>query len=158
MSQFPMKSKYGLVLLEQVGGRSPRRWRVSFVSGSSPVLFGTIGRLTYVEHKDEKLRNKARHEITRRWADHLRSPYYHASCDRFILQGESIDIQTNLNEFEDMYYDALLPTEHRIKRIKDKLKIMYDDFEEHWKRGNFEEEWNEPVSKYGCKVHVSQLK
>lgn len=158
MSQFPMKSKYGLVMLEQVGGSSPRRWRANFVSGSSPVLFGTIGRLTYVEHKDEKLRNKARHEITRRWTEHLRSPYYHASCDRFILQGESIDIQTNLNEFEDMYYDALLPTEHRIKRIKDKLKILYDDFDEYWKRGNFEEDWNEPVSKYECKVHVSQLK
>jgi len=158
MSQFPMKSKYGLVMLEQVGGSSPRRWRANFVSGSSPVLFGTIGRLTYVEHKDEKLRNKARHEITRRWTEHLRSPYYHASCDRFILQGESIDIQTNLNEFEDMYYDALLPTEHRIRRIKEKLKIRYDDFEEYWKRGNFEEDWNEPVSKYECKVHVSQLK
>jgi hypothetical protein len=57
-----------------------------------------------------------------------------------------------------MYYDALLPTEHRIKRIKDKLKILYDDFDEYWKRGNFEEDWNEPVSKYECKVHVSQLK
>jgi hypothetical protein len=142
MSQFPMKSKYGMVVLEQVGGRSPRRWKVSFINEKQPVLFGTIGRLTFVEHKNIKLRDKARHEIMRKWSKFLESPYHHASCDLAILQGDSIDIQTNLDAFEDAYYDRLLPLEHRVAL---------------W-CADPNREWIEPdFSKDVCKVHADQL-
>jgi hypothetical protein len=158
MSQFPMKSKYGMVVLEQVGGRSPRRWKVSFINEKQPVLFGTIGRLTFVEHKNIKLRDKARHEIMRKWSKFLESPYHHASCDLAILQGDSIDIQTNLDAFEDAYYDRLLPLEHRVALFEKRRAKLDKQLVDLLWCADPNREWIEPdFSKDVCKVHADQL-
>jgi len=158
MSQFPMKSKYGMVVLEQVGGRSPRRWKVSFINEKQPVLFGTIGRLTFVEHKNIKLRDKARHEIMRKWSKFLESPYHHASCDLAILQGDSIDIQTNLDAFEDAYYDRLLPLERRVALFEKKKALLDKQAKELLWCADPMKEWIEPDFKsVEYRVHADQL-
>ena len=103
-----MKSRRGLVTLDCSTDRV-RRWVIYFKNGHSPRCFGTSGRLTYIDHKIDKLRNKARQEIARKFANVLDDPYHHLTLDRYILQGDSNDVIENLNEYEEMFLEHLTP-------------------------------------------------
>ena len=138
-----MRSKQGLVTLEQQGGMTARRWNVSFLNGNPPVAFGTLGRLCYVEHKNERLRNRARHELVRKFGEYLHSPYQHSTCDRYILQGNSIELQTNLDDYEDKFYEYLLPRETRVVRGEKQLKILNDYAMELFRDANPLKEWDD---------------
>jgi hypothetical protein len=153
-----MESKYGMVILDQVDGPAPRRWKLSFINEKQPVLFGTLGRLTYVEHRNSKIRNKARQEIMRRWSKFLESPFNHVSCDRYILQGEDTDIQKNLDAFEDQFYDKLLPLEHRVALFEKKKVILDKHARELMWCADPNREWCDPdFSKDESRVHARQL-
>ena len=104
-----MKSRRGLVTLD-CSNDQVRKWTIHYENGHSPQRFGTSGRLTYIDHKIMKLRNKARQEIARKFANVLHNPYHHLTLDRYILQGDSQDVLINLNEYEEMFADILTPT------------------------------------------------
>lgn len=140
---FPMRSKKGLVTLEQQGGMTARRWRVSFLNGNPPVSFGTLGRLCYVEHKNERLRNRARHELVRKFGEYLHDPFQYSTCDRFILQGVSTDLQTNLDDYEEKFYEYFLPLETRRSRCERKVAILNEYAMDLFRNTNELKEWND---------------
>jgi len=101
------KSSNSLVSISQVGGKSVRRWKASYANGRE-VCFGTLGHLTYIEHKDERRREKGRDKLNKMFPHDIQSCFHPACLEMFILQGSTKEVQYNLNEYERVFYDHLI--------------------------------------------------
>jgi hypothetical protein len=72
--------------------RKGKRFMVTFENGKT-VHFGQAGGQTYIDHGDKEKRAAylKRHEVREDWSD----PYSAGALSRFLLWGDSKDLETN---------------------------------------------------------------
>jgi hypothetical protein len=65
------------------------------------IHFGLKGGQTYIDHQDKKKRENyiARHQVNEDWT----TPYNAGSLSRFLLWGDSIDLNTNIQKFKSKF-------------------------------------------------------
>ena len=76
--------------------RKGKRFQVTFMNGKT-VHFGSSGASTYIDSADKAKRAAyiARHRVNENWND----PYSPGALSRFLLWGDSVDLETNHRAF-----------------------------------------------------------
>ena len=80
--------------------RKDKRYMAIFHDGRI-IQFGLKGGQTYIDHQDKKKRENyiARHQVNEDWT----TPYNAGSLSRFLLWGDSIDLNTNIQKFKSKF-------------------------------------------------------
>jgi hypothetical protein len=65
------------------------------------IHFGLKGGQTYIDHQDKKKRENyiKRHQVNEDWT----TPYNSGSLSRFLLWGDSTDLNTNIQKFKSKF-------------------------------------------------------
>ena len=80
--------------------RKDKRYMAIFHDGKT-IHFGLKGGQTYIDHHDKKKRDAyiARHQVNEDWT----TPYNAGSLSKFLLWGDSTDLNTNIQKFKSKF-------------------------------------------------------